>query len=115
MTKRKWETQLERRLAEEQEIVRILINTDNRRRLITRIKNDLEYAKGFKLELNKKGFLSVKLANFFYNINNYIESLVFTSLWEVNQRELLKNGKNAYDFRKVEPKKLAEIFWNYTL
>lgn len=112
-TKNSYKTKLERQLDEEQKMLSILNDIDNRRRFISRLKNDLEYARGFKFELNKRGFFNVRLSNFFYNINNYIESLVYTCLWEVKQQDLIKIGKKAYDFRDAKPKKLADLFWNY--
>lgn len=112
-TKSNYETKIKKQLDEEQKMLSILNDIDNRRRFISRLKNDLEYAEGFKFELNKRGFFSVRLSNFFYNINNYIESLVYTCLWEVKQQDLIKIGKKAYDFRDVKPKKLADLFWNY--
>lgn len=113
-TKNNYKTKLEKQLDEEQQMLSILNNIDNRRRFISRLKHDLEYAKGFKFELNKRGFFNVRLSNFFYNINNYIESLVYTCLWEVKQQDLIKCGKKAYDFRQADTRKLAKIFWEYT-
>ena len=112
-TKRSYEEKLLKQIDEEQIIYKLLLDEKKRTNLITRIKCDLDYAKGFKFELNKRGFFSVRLSNFFYNINNYIESLVYTSLWQVKQQDLIKIGKKAYDFRDAKPKKLADLFWNY--
>lgn len=102
---------LDKRLKEESFMLLILSNKERRDNLIKRIASDRAFAIGFCSQLIKKGFLDNTLRNFFYNIYDYIESLLYPIIYEYKHQ----NDKIQYKFAECSSTYLADLFWKFRL
>ena len=110
-TKKSYLDTLKCQLDEENLIYKILLDKRRRVNLINKLRLDKAFCIGFRCELIKKGFLDNTIRNFFYNINDYIESLLYSVLYE----EKHKNDKIKYVFADCKSDYLADLFWKFRL
>lgn len=110
-TKKSYLDTLKKQLDEEKLIYKILLDKRRRVNLINKLRLDRAFCIGFRCELIKKGFLDKTIRNFFYNINDYIESLLYPAFYESKH----ENDKIRYVFADCKSDYLADLFWLFRL
>lgn len=106
--------QLDKQAKKEKEeafMLLLLSNKVYRCNLINKLRLDRAFAVGFCNQLTKRTFRNTILRNFFFNIYDYIESSLYSILYEAKHHK----DKIRYKFAECSVDYLADLFWNFRL